>query len=130
MDTDLYYGTYDVRDAMALAFFGVYFIIAMAIAVLVIVATWKLFVKAGKPGWASIVPFYSTYCLFQISFGNGWLFLLSFVPCVNVVIFFMLYFKLAKAFGQGGAFAIGLIFLNPIFMLILGFGDSEYIGPV
>lgn len=130
MDTDLYYGTYDVFDAMALAFFGVYFIIAMAIAVLVIVATWKLFVKAGKPGWASIVPFYSTYCLFQISFGNGWLFLLSFVPCVNVVIFFMLYFKLAKAFGQGGAFAIGLIFLNPIFMLILGFGDSEYIGPV
>lgn len=130
MDTDLYYGTYDVLDAMALAFSGVYFIIAMAIAVLVIVATWKLFVKAGKPGWASIVPFYSTYCLFQISFGNGWLFLLSFVPCVNVVIFFMLYFKLAKAFGQGGAFAIGLIFLNPIFMLILGFGDSEYIGPV
>lgn len=104
-------------------------LITLVLLVVMLVGMWKMFVKAGKPGWAAIVPFYNLYCLYDMSFGNGWLFLLTFVPCVNIVIGFMLYFKLAKAFGQGAGFAIGLIFLNPIFMLILGFGSAEYVGP-
>ncbi len=121
---------YDAAYAAASAgILTVYSIIVLAIAVLTIVASWKLFVKAGKPGWASIVPFYSQYCLFDIAWGNGWLFLLSFVPCVNFVIMIMLYLKLAKAFGKGTGFGLGLIFLNTIFMLILGFSDAQYIGP-
>lgn len=105
-----------------------YSIVALAICVLTIIAMWKLFTKAGKPGWAAIVPFYNTYCLFEISFGNGWLFLLCLVPCANVVVLIMLWFKLAKAFGQGTGFGFGLLFLNTIFILILGFGSSEYVG--
>lgn len=107
----------------------VYSLVVIAIAVVIVVAMWKLFVKAGKPGWGAIVPFYNTYCLFDMSFGNGWLFLLLLVPCVNVVMQIIMYVKLAKAFGMGGGFAVGLIFLPYIFLPILGFGDAEYIGP-
>ena len=111
------------------AFLAVYSLIGLAWIVVTLVGMWKLFVKAGKPGWGAIVPFYNMYCLFEMSFGNGWLFLLSFVPCVNIVIGIMFCFKLAKAFGQEWYFGLGLLFLNAIFMLILGFGNAEYIGP-
>lgn len=107
----------------------VYAVIVLVISILTIVAFWKIFSKAGRPGWASIVPFYSQYCMFDIAWGNGWLFLLTFVPCVNFVIMIMLYLKLAKAFGKGTGFGIGLLFLNTIFVLILGFGGAQYIGP-
>ena len=120
-------------DAMVTAMgTGVYMvsvIISLVISVLTIIAMWKIFKKAGKPGWASIIPFYNTYCLFDLAWGNGWLFLLSLVPCVNIVVMIMLYFKLAKAFGKGTAFGFGLLFLNTIFFLILGFGNTEYVGP-
>ena len=107
----------------------VYMLFVLAISVFMVVAMWKMFTKAGKPGWGCLVPFYNNYCLFEIAFGNGWLFLLTFVPCVNFVFLIMLYFKLAKAFGQGVGFVFGLLFLNPIFVAILGFGNAEYIGP-
>ena len=107
----------------------VYCIVVLAIAVLIIAGMWKMFVKAGKPGWGAIVPFYNTYCLFEMSFGNGWLFLLLFVPCVNAVMEIIMLVKLAKAFGKGGGFAVGLIFLPYVFIPMLGFGDAEYYGP-
>ncbi len=109
--------------------FTVSMIVSLVICVLTIIAMWKIFTKAGKPGWASIVPLYSQYCLFDIAWGNGWLFLLCFIPCVNLVVMIMLYIKLANAFGKGTGFGIGLILLNTIFVLILGLGDAEYIGP-
>lgn len=107
---------------------AVYVILSLAISVLTLVAMWKLFVKAGRAGWKCLIPFYNTYCLYDIA-GNGWLFLLMFVPCVNVVVGIMMLFKLAKAFGQGTGFGFGLLFLNTIFILILGFGSAEYVGP-
>ena len=94
---------------------AVYAILSLAISVLTLVAMWKLFVKAGRAGWKCLIPFYNTYCLYDIAWGNGWLFLLMFVPCVNV--------------GQGTGFGFGLLFLNTIFILILGFGSAEYVGP-
>lgn len=106
-----------------------YLIFCLAIMVVTLVGMWKVYAKAGKPGWGAIIPFYNMYCLFDMAFGNGWLFLLSFVPCVNVIFGIMLNFKLAKAFGKGVGFGFGLLFFNVIFMLILGFGDAEYIGP-
>lgn len=103
-------------------------IIALAVCVVMLVGLWKLFAKAGKPGWAAIVPFYNMYCMYQISFGKGWLFLFTFVPIANIVFAIMLCFKLAKAFGKGTGFGFGLLFLGPIFMCILGFGDADYVG--
>ena len=124
-----YYNYDELYTAISVGILAVYSIIMLIILVLTIIASWRIFTKADKPGWASLVPFYSQYCMFDIAWGNGWLFLLTFVPCVNFVIMIMLYLKLAKAFGKGTGFGIGLLFLSPIFMLILGFGDAHYIGP-
>lgn len=107
----------------------VYCIIVLAILVVSLIGLWKMFTKAGKPGWACIIPFYSQYCQFEMAWGNGWLFLLTFLPCVNFVVMIMMWLKMAKAFGQGTGFGLGLLFLNPIFTLILGFGSAQYIGP-
>ena len=124
-----YTSGYDTATAGALAaFLGTYSIIILAICIVMIVANWKIFTKAGERGWASIVPFYNMYVLFKIAFGNGWFFLLCLVPVVNAVIGIMLYFKLSKAFGHGVGFGFGLLFLTPIFFLILAFGSSEYEG--
>ncbi len=100
----------------------------LLIAVVGIVALWKIFTKANEAGWASIVPLYNAYVLFKITWGNGWYFLLMLIPCVNFVIEIITMVKLAKVFGKSTGFAIGLILLSPIFMLILAFDDSEYIG--
>lgn len=105
-------------------------IISFAVAVLTIIAWWKMFEKAGLEGWKAIIPFYNTYCLFRMAFGRdkGWMFIFAFVPCVNIVIMVILCLKLATAFNKSTAFALGLILLNPIFMLMLGFGDAQYVG--
>lgn len=106
-----------------------YYLFVLVFYVVCVIGMWKMFEKADKPGWASLIPFYNLYCLFDIAWGTGWLFLLSFIPCVNFVISIMLAFKMAKAYGQGTAFGFGLFLLTPIFYMILGFGDAEYIGP-
>ncbi len=103
-------------------------IIGIACCVLVIVAMWKIFAKAGKPGWAAIVPFYNLYVLFEITWGSGIKFLLLLIPFANFVISIITMVKLAKVFGKGGGFAAGLIFLGPIFQLILAFGSAQYVG--
>ena len=124
------YDTYEMMNTLiGTGVLAVYSIIGIAITVLTIIGMWKVFTKAGKPGWGSLIPFYSNYCLFDIAWGNGWLFLLGFVPCVNFVVMIMMYFKLAKAYGKGTGFGFGLIFLNTIFIMILGFDNSQYIGP-
>ncbi len=129
MLTSLMTVSYDPATAGVLALFsGVYSIICLALLVLSIVAIWRIFTKAGEPGWASIIPIYNTYVLYKIIFGNGWYFLTLLIPLVNIVFGIMLYFKLAKAFGHGVGFGFGLLFLNPIFMLILAFDSSEYVG--
>ena len=130
MKEDILMEGYDAAYAAAASgVSAVYVILSLAISVLTLVAMWKLFVKAGKAGWKCLIPLYNTYCLYDIAWGNGWLFLLMFVPCVNVVVGIMMLFKLAKAFGQGTGFGFGLLFLNTIFILILGFGSAEYVGP-
>lgn len=116
-----------------LAGFGIVtWIVTMVLAILTIVSMWKIFKKAGKPGWAAIIPIYNVIVLFQISGLNPWLILLFIVPFVNFiaipVLMILLYVKLAKAFGKSGGFAVGLIFLNVIFMPILAFSDTKYQG--
>ena len=104
-------------------------IIGLVIGVICLIALAKIFKKAGKPGWAVIVPFYNLYVLFEIAWGKGILFLLMLIPFVDFIVMIILYVKLAKAFGKSGGFAAGLILLCPIFLCILGFGSAQYIGP-
>ena len=103
---------------------------AIIFGILVIIGMWKVFTKAGEPGWMSLIPFLNTYKLYKIAWGNGWLFLLGLIPIVNIVVYIMVSIKMARAFGMGTGFAVGLILLPSIFYLILGFGDSVYYGPV
>lgn len=107
-------------------------IISLILGIIAIVAMWKIFKKAGKPGWASIIPIYNAVVMFQICGMNPWLLLLAIIPFVNFVtapiLSILINVNLAKKFGKGGGFAVGLIFLNFIFTLILAFGDSEYQG--
>ena len=103
-------------------------ILSLALAVLGIVAMWKIFEKAGEPGWAAIIPFYNIYVLFEITWGNGWKFLFLLIPIANIVFAIITMVKLAKAFGKSGGFAVGLIFLSIIFYCILAFDKSEYLG--
>ncbi len=119
----------DLSYAMSSGMSTAYSIISIAVYVLLIVAWWKVFQKAGEAGWKSLIPIYNLYILFKICWGNGWMCLLMLIPCVNFVIDILMSIKLAKAFGKGTGFGIGLIFLPNIFMLILGFGDAQYIGP-
>ena len=101
----------------------------MAIIAFAIVVQWKLFEKAGKPGWASIVPIYNIIVLLEIVGKPWWYLLLLLVPVVNIVIMIMVMIALAQVFGKDSGFAVGLIFLGLIFMAILAFGDAKYLGP-
>lgn len=110
----------------------VYMIIMLAVAVFSIVAMWKVFKKAGKEGWAVLIPIYNLVVLFQISGIDPkkllW-FLLPFIGQIIVFVYLiMAYINLAKAFGKSSGFAAGLIFLNVVFMGILAFDDSVYSG--
>lgn len=116
-------------EAIAGAFSGVSLIISLVVMVVLIIAMWKLFEKAGEAGWKSLIPFYSTYILFKIAWGNGLLFLLMFVPCANVVVSFIVLWKLCKAFDQGIGMYLLMLFVTPVAWLILGFGSAQYIGP-
>ena len=100
--------------------------IELAIGVLIVVAMWKVFAKAGRPGWASLIPFYNAWVMCEIAGRPGWWLFLLFVPFLNLVIAIIIMIELAKRFGKGGGFAVGLLLLGPIFFPILAFGDSTY----
>ena len=103
-------------------------IVSIGLTVLMIVAMWKIFKKAGEPGWAAIIPIYDVWVLFKITWGSGAYMFLMLIPIANIVFAIMTSIKLARAFGRGGGFAAGLILLEPIFLLILAFGSAQYIG--
>ena len=109
--------------------FGYYFFIFL-VSVFSIVCLWKVFVKAGKPGWASIVPIYNVLTELEIIGRPWWWLLLMLVPLVNIVISIIVLFDLAKVFGKGTGFGFGLLLLSLIFMAILAFGDAKYLGPI
>lgn len=103
-------------------------LIQLAIIVAVLAGFWKVFTKAGQPGWASIIPIYNAYILLKIAGKPGWWLLLFFIPIVNIVIGFIVALEVAKAFGKGAGFGIGLALLGFIFYPVLGFGDARYQG--
>jgi hypothetical protein len=101
----------------------------LLIALLVIVAMWKVFTKAGQPGWASIIPIYNLYIWCKIVGRPWWWILLMLIPLVNFIIMIILCIDLAKSFGKGAGFGLGIAFLGIIFLPILGFGSAQYQGP-
>jgi hypothetical protein len=107
----------------------IFWICMLAFIVLMIASLWKVFVKAGKPGWAAIIPIYNAVVLLDIVGKPIWWIILYLIPLVNIVIIIIVYVALAKCFGKGVGFALGLIFLGIIFFPILGFGSSTYKKP-
>ncbi len=103
-------------------------IVGLALLVLMLASAWKLYEKAGKPGWAALVPIYNTYVLFEITWGKGILFLLMFVPIANFVVSIITIVKLAKVFGKGVGTILLLLFFSPVGYVMLAFGSAEYIG--
>lgn len=103
--------------------------IYLGVLIVVIAGMWKMFAKAGQPGWGALVPIYNTYLLCKIGGRPGWWLILFMIPFVNVVVLIILMLDIAKAFGKGAGFAIGLILLSFVFVPILGFGSAEYQGP-
>ncbi len=104
-------------------------IIYLAIIVLEIAALWKVFVKAGKPGWAAIIPVYNLIVLLEIVGKPLWWIILFIIPFVNYIFLIWTINLVSKSFGKDVGFTLGLIFLAPIFWPILGFGSAEYKGP-
>jgi hypothetical protein len=103
-------------------------VIGLVLAIVYIIAGWMIFSKAGRPGWASIIPIYSTITLLWIVGRPWWWVLLLLIPILNIIIWIIVANDLSTAFGHGMGFTLGLIFLSPIFFLILAFGGSEYRG--
>ena len=109
----------------AIAAMGLFFwLLSMALGVLMIVSLWKIFKKAGKPGWASIVPIYNIYIMCEIAEKEWWYILLLCVPFVNIYAMIVLYNGMAKRFGKGGGFVVGMILLPVVFFPMLAFGKD------
>jgi uncharacterized protein DUF5684 len=101
----------------------------LLIALLVIVAMWKVFTKAGRPGWAAIIPIYNIYVWCKIVGRPGWWVILMLIPLVNIIVGIVVCIDMAKSFGKGAGFGIGIALLGIIFLPILGFGSAQYQGP-
>jgi hypothetical protein len=104
-------------------------IFLIAIGVLVIASLWRIFTKAGKPGWAAIIPIYNYVVMCEIVGKPVWWCLLMICPCINFIFVIWVWNLMAKSFGKSEGFTVGMIFLPIIFFPILAFGDAQYIGP-
>lgn len=123
---DMYDNGYQFSDILTAEYttFGIIML------VINLVAWWVLFNKAGLPGWFGIVPILNLIYLVKVATGgSGWGAVLFFVPVVNVFYAIYVNWQLGKAFGKSSLFCLGLVLLQSIFILILAFGGSQYIGP-
>ena len=114
-----------------------YSIIVLVIAILQIIAMWKIFKKAGEPGWMAIIPIFNLVTLFKISGLSPLLvlvYLAGFIPVIGPIACLVLTIYqaicLSRSFGKTSSFTVGLVLLAPIFYMILGFGKAEYVGTV
>jgi hypothetical protein len=114
--------------ALGLAILIPIIIIGIAVAVLEIVAIWFVFVKAGEPGWAILIPIYNLLVMIKIAGKPWWFILLMLIPIVNLVIAILVLHGISTNFGKDVGFTIGLILLSCIFFPILGFGKAQYVG--
>lgn len=101
-------------------------LIFFIIVIFIIASFWRVFTKANQPGWACIIPIYNFYIMLKIANKPAWWLILMIIPFVNFVIAILVSIGIAKAFGKGEGFGLGLAFLGFIFFPILAFGDAEY----
>jgi hypothetical protein len=120
----------DLASEGIFAVLGAFVIVYLVILVLMVVSFWKIFEKAGKPGWAAIVPIYNLIVFLEIVNKPVWWLVLLLIPIVNIVILIMLTHRLSLSFGQGVGFTILLIFVGIIGYPVLAFGDYKYVGPL
>jgi len=98
--------------------------------VLALIGLWKMYKKAGKPGWATLIPIYNTVVYLRIIARPWWWILLLLIPFVNIIVTFIMAVKLGKSFGKSGLFGFVWLGLFPIVgTLILGFGSAQYTNP-
>jgi hypothetical protein len=117
-------------ESMATPEFASGLMIGFAVAILfTIAALWRLFSKAGESGWKCLIPIYGAVVFQRILGRPGWWVLLMMVPVVNLAIAIIECFDLAKVFGKGVGYALGLLILGPIFVAVLAFGPAKYVGP-
>ena len=122
--------SYDSVDTgIFAAAFGAFMFVYLIILVIIIAGMWKIFVKAGKPGWAAIIPIYNLIVLLEIVGKPVWWIILMLIPFVNFIILIILAHQLSLSFGQGAGITILLIILPFIGYPLLGFGSSQYVGP-
>ncbi len=112
--------------AGAVAGMGIFAIVYVAVIVVLIAAMWKIFTKAGKPGWAALIPIYNIIVLLEIAGKPAWWVILFLIPFVNLVMIFVVSIAVAKNFGKGTGFGIGLALLGIIFAPMLAWGDAQY----
>ncbi|MCI0573855.1 MAG: DUF5684 domain-containing protein [Myxococcaceae bacterium] len=103
-------------------------IIYLGIIALYIVAAWRVYAKAGQPGWAALVPVYNIVVWLRIIQRPAWWTLMMFIPVVNIFFVLIASVDTARAFGKGTGYGLGLFFLNFIFWPMLAFGDAKYVG--
>lgn len=115
--------------AAAAAIISALIIPILIVSVIMIIAHWKIFEKAGKPGWAAIIPIYNVIVLLEIVGKPIWWIFLFLIPCVNIIFLVWTTNLLSKSFGQSEGFTIGLLLLGIIFYPILAFGNYQYLGP-
>jgi hypothetical protein len=116
-----------VPDFVSAFFSGTTSVIGIIFYVLLAIAWWKVFTKAGYPGILALIPIVNTIFLLRIAGMSGWWVLLYLVPIANVILAIVVAVKVGDRFGKGGAFSFFLLFLIPfIGYFILGFGDSRY----
>jgi hypothetical protein len=112
--------------AAAAAGGGLLTIVWLVVLVLMIVSMWKIFSKAGQPGWAAIIPIYNIIVLLQVAGKPIWWIILMFIPIANIIVGILMMVGLATNFGKGAGYVIGMIFLPIIFYPMLAFGSAEY----
>ncbi|MFK8039154.1 MAG: DUF5684 domain-containing protein [Crocinitomicaceae bacterium] len=103
-------------------------ILALGFLVFIIAALWKVFEKAGQPGWAAIVPIYNYYIMAKMAEKPDYWTILMLIPFVNIVFIIWAWNRIVKRFGKDEAFTVGVILLGIVFIPILGFGDAQYKG--
>lgn len=105
---------------------GIILLLYFGLIIALVASMWKIFSKAGQPGWASIIPVYNAYILLKVICKPAWWLILMIIPILNIIIGIIIYTNLAKRFNKGTGFAVGLILLPFIFLPILAFGDAAY----